>query len=229
MSLRKASEIYSIRTPLNRRPILCIIAGPNGSGKTTITRQLLKHEWGKDCIYVNPDNIAEEQYAGWNNLDSQLKAAQKAQEIRYSCLENKQNLVFETVMSSPEKLEFIRKAKEKGYFIRLFFVCTESPTINAARITQRLINGGHSVPIEKIVSRYLKSLKNLSEIIKEIDKCYLYDNSIDNQNAKLIFRTNNGQIEKIYLSDNEFPEWAKFIKNKLSPSEKLIKTFEQKR
>lgn len=42
----------------DKRPTLIIIAGPNGSGKTTITEQLLSHEWGEDCHYINPDQIA---------------------------------------------------------------------------------------------------------------------------------------------------------------------------
>ena len=43
-----------------RRPTLCVIAGPNGSGKTTTTEQLLANEWGADSLYINPDNIAQE-------------------------------------------------------------------------------------------------------------------------------------------------------------------------
>ncbi len=39
------------------KPTLIIIAGPNGSGKTTITSQILKHEWTLNSIYINPDEI----------------------------------------------------------------------------------------------------------------------------------------------------------------------------
>ena len=42
------------------RPKLIVIAGPNGSGKTSVTSQILKHEWVEGCIYINPDNIAQE-------------------------------------------------------------------------------------------------------------------------------------------------------------------------
>ena len=48
------------------KPKLIIIAGPNGSGKTSLTSQILKHEWIENCIYINPDNIAEEKFDGWN-------------------------------------------------------------------------------------------------------------------------------------------------------------------
>ena len=46
-----------------RKPTLCVVAGPNGSGKTTTTIQLLNNEWAADSLYINPDNIA---------LDNQL-------------------------------------------------------------------------------------------------------------------------------------------------------------
>lgn len=133
---------------------MCIVAGPNGSGKTTTTEQLLLNEWGADSLYINPDNIAREIFGDWNSADAVLKAAQKATQQRYQCLENGQDFVFETVFSSPEKMDFIRKAKDAGFFIRIFYVCTESPLININRIAQRYLNGGHEVPISKVISRY---------------------------------------------------------------------------
>ena len=42
------------------KPILIVIAGPNGSGKTTITSRLLKSEWLENAVYINPDNVAQE-------------------------------------------------------------------------------------------------------------------------------------------------------------------------
>ncbi len=44
------------------RPVLCVVAGPNGSGKTSTTQKLLANEWAADSIYINPDNIAQEQF-----------------------------------------------------------------------------------------------------------------------------------------------------------------------
>lgn len=52
----------------NRRPTLCVVAGPNGSGKTTTTIQLLNNEWAADSLYINPDNIAQEMFGDWNSL-----------------------------------------------------------------------------------------------------------------------------------------------------------------
>ena len=52
------------------KPRLIVVAGPNGSGKTTITEKLLRHEWMDDCVYVNPDFIAKEKFGDWNSFES---------------------------------------------------------------------------------------------------------------------------------------------------------------
>ncbi len=191
------------------KPTLCVIAGPNGSGKTTTTIQLLENEWGEGSVYINPDNIAQEEFGDWNSSDAVLNAAKLATQMRYECLENKKNFVFETVFSSAEKLDFIKLAKEKGFFVRFFFVCTNNPEINVLRITKRFMNGGHEVPISKIISRYYKSLENAAEAIKIVDRAYIYDNSIENELPTLLFRTVDGGIFKKYTFD--LPEWTKVL------------------
>jgi predicted ABC-type ATPase len=91
----------------------------------------------------------------------------------------------------------------------LFYVCTSDPAINVARITQRYLNGGHEVPISKVISRYYKSLVNAAKAISFVDRAYLYDNSINNQLPRLLFRTSDGIIVKQYTDD--IPEWAKTL------------------
>ena len=194
---------------MKKKPVMCIVAGPNGSGKTTTTEQLLKNEWGADSLYINPDNIAQEQYGDWNSADAVLTAAQTATGQRYECLSNGTDFVFETVFSSAEKMDFLRKAKDAGFFIRIFYVCTESPLININRIAQRYLNGGHEVPISKTISRYYSSLKNISEAIKIADRVYLYDNSTENAAPRLILRTTDGRIAKRYTDD--LPEWVRAV------------------
>ena len=192
-----------------RKPMLCVVAGPNGSGKTTTTVQLLENEWTADSLYINPDNIAQEVFGDWNSPEAVLKAAELAMRQRYDCLEQHRDFVFETVFSSPEKLDFLRKAKDAGFFIRLFYVCTSDPAINVARITQRYMNGGHEVPISKIITRYYKSLANAAKAITFVDRAYIYDNSIDDQLPRLLYRTIDGKLFKRYTDD--VPLWAKTI------------------
>ena len=195
-----------------RLPTLCVVAGPNGSGKTSTTIQLLANEWSEGSLYINPDNIAQEQFGDWNSPEAVLKAARYATDLRYKCLNERRDFVFETVFSSDEKLEFLRKAHESGFFIRFFFVCTSNPKINVSRITKRYLEGGHEVPISKIISRYFKSLENACEAIEFVDRAYIYDNSVEDHLPQLLFRMTEGKVFKQYTDD--IPEWAIPLMNK---------------
>lgn len=194
------------------KPVLIVIAGPNGSGKTTITSQVLQHTWLEDSLYINPDNVAQNIFGDWNNQEAVLKAAQYCQSQREDCLKNKHSMIFETVMSTDEKIKFIQRAKESGFFIRLFFVGTSSPTINASRIATRVMKGGHDVPISKIISRYAKSIINCGIASQYADRTYVYDNSADGKEAQLLFRMTDGKMFKQYIA--EIPEWAQNIATK---------------
>lgn len=70
-----------------RLPTLCVVAGPNGSGKTSTTILLLKNEWSEGSLYINPDKFGD-----WNSPDAVMKAAKVATELRYKCLEEKKEL-----------------------------------------------------------------------------------------------------------------------------------------
>ena len=195
--------------PNERKPVLIVIAGPNGSGKTTITRKILHHEWMEDSVYINPDIIAQERFGDWNSKEAIMQAVKYCEDWRERCLQEKQSLIFETVLSATDKVDYILRAKEAGFFVRLFFVCTNSPIINASRIAKRVMEGGHDVPITKIISRYQKSISNCKFLSDKTDRTYLYDNSIDRANASLLLRLSDGLIAKRYV--NELPEWAKQI------------------
>ena len=95
-------------------------SGPNGSGKTSTTVQLLHNEWAENSLYINPDNIAQEQYGDWNSPVAVLKAAELATKMRYECLRKRQDFVFETVFSSDEKLAFVEEQKKQDFLFAFF-------------------------------------------------------------------------------------------------------------
>ena len=70
------------------------------------------------------------------------------------------------------------------------------------------MEGGHDVPISKIVSRYKKSVHNLRRIIPDAQRVYVYDNSIANSAAALQFRTEHGLIKKVYQQGHQ---WADLV------------------
>lgn len=90
----------------NRLPEIIVFAGPNGSGKTTITR--MARTIG---VYINADDIKK------SSLCSDLEAAVKAEELREEMLEKGEDFTFETVLSTGRNIKLLKKAKEKGYFL----------------------------------------------------------------------------------------------------------------
>lgn len=192
------------------RPKLIIIAGPNGSGKTTFTPQMLQHDWSDGCLFINPDEIAKNEFGDWNSPAAVMKAVVKAQEMREKCLKTGQSMLIESVFSAPDKLDFILRAKEADFFIRFFFIGTDSPEINAARVTRRVIHGGHEVPIAKIISRYSKSIANASTALLTADRGYVYDNSVTDRNPRILFRSKDGEVFKEY-SDLKHHPWAQMM------------------
>lgn len=192
-----------------RKPELIVIAGPNGSGKTSITRKFLHHEWAVGTVYINPDEVAKEMFGDWNSKEAVLKAANYCADWREQCLKKKVSFVFETVFSAVDKIDFLIRAKQAGFFIRLFFISTDNPSINASRIAKRVMAGGHDVPIMKIISRYYKSIANCKTVVPLVDRMYVYDNTIDDEDAQPLFRLTCGMVGKMYVAD--VPKWARYI------------------
>lgn len=151
---------------LQKKPEIIVFAGPNGSGKSTFT-ELLK----PPIAYINADEIKK------NLKCSDIEAAEIAEKQREEHVERMEEFCFETVLSTERNLNLLKKAKEKGYFIRCYYVLTADPMINVFRVKSRVLAGGHDVPEDKIISRYDKALGLVKELIKVCDVCHIYDNS----------------------------------------------------
>lgn len=152
---------------LLKKPEIVVFAGPNGSGKSTFT-QLLKPPFD----YINADEIKKYLKC------SDLEAAQLAEKQREEHLEKMQEFCFETVLSTERNLKLLKRAREKGYFIRCYYILTADPMINVWRVKARVESGGHDVPEEKIVTRYDRALAIVKDLVKICDICHIYDNSV---------------------------------------------------
>jgi predicted ABC-type ATPase len=156
------------------RPVLLMIAGPNGSGKSTLTRQLQAQ--GFDLgIYVNADEIAAE--LGDDEVTRTRRAQAIAEDRRQECLASRTSFSFETVMSHPSKVALLEQARALGFYNVLYFVATEDPELNVARVRQRVALGGHSVPEDRIVARYQRTLALLPKAVASCDRSVLFDNT----------------------------------------------------
>lgn len=150
----------------DKKPMLLVLAGPNGSGKSTITQF-----FEKAGTYTNADDVVTA--TGMSNE----KAAKFVDDLRYRTIEAKEDLTFETVLSSKYKLDILEKAKIVGYFIKCIFVLTVDPLINVARVEARVAAGGHNVDRDKVIERYYKSLDNIKVLMELCDILHVYDNT----------------------------------------------------
>ncbi len=155
----------------SQRPVLVVFAGPNGSGKTSLAKIAYERSSNLPRLYINADSIARDL-----SIDA-YKAALEAERMRDDAITAGVSLVIETVMSMPDKLKLMREAKRSGYSIHLEYITTQSSVINIARVHNRVLDGGHDVPEDKIVSRYKRSMKLLPEAARIADDALIYDNS----------------------------------------------------
>ena len=175
-------------------PEILVFAGPNGSGKSTVTKAV--NLVGK---YINADEIKAAL-----NCDN-MEAAIIAEKKRNECIEHKESFTFETVLSTERNLNLLKNAKEKGYFIKCFYILTSDPAINIARVSSRELNGGHGVPKNKIVTRYYRALDIIPELIKVCDVIHIYDNS------ESFFRIFKKRKTEYFYWENEFWDKDKII------------------
>jgi predicted ABC-type ATPase len=192
---------------LPNSPLLIAIVGVNGAGKSTITARL-RQEPGFPSNYVNPDEIALTLTDIDDPIDRVYTAARKADEQRNTWLANRQSMAFETVMSHPSKIEFMQSAKDAGYRIMLVFVGLSSPELSLQRVRQRVQSGGHDVPREKIMARYDRVMALLPDALQVADRALIYDNSDDDDEARLVISFNNGRIG---YESIDLPEWLRFL------------------
>lgn len=166
--------------PQAKKPEVVVFAGPNGSGKSTITQSAITRG-----AYINADVIKASTHC------DDLTAAKQAEALRENAMAQKRDFTFETVLSTERNLALLRRAKTEGYFVRGYFIFTRNPYINVTRVQSRAENGGHDVPIDKIMTRYQKTLANLPELIKLCDICHVYDNT---QELFRIFKKRKGEV-----------------------------------
>ena len=157
------------------RPFLVVIAGPNGSGKSSLTQHL--HAQGYTFgEYINPDDIA----AGLSgSYEERVRRAQaEADTRRAQAIAARRSFSFETVFSHPSKLDVLDQARIARFEIGLFFVSVDDPLINLERVRTRVHLGGHDVPEDRIVARYHRTMAFLPEIVRRVDRAWIFDNSV---------------------------------------------------
>lgn len=135
-------------------------------------------------------------------FDSYL-ASVLADAIRRELLSRRKTFTFETVMSSSDKVEFMREARQRGYRVYLYFVATDDPSINIDRVKRRVRLGGHPVPAKKIRERYVRSIALMDEACAVAHRAYVFDNS--GSRHRLLAQLVDG--EELRVETATLPRW----------------------
>lgn len=131
-----------------------------------------------------------------------------AGEIRAQFLLEGRTFCFETVFSHHSKIDFIAQAKAMGYETILVFIHLENITLNQARIAQRVSEGGHHVPDEKVISRIPRTLTYIQQALPLCDYVYILDNSRADDPFQQIAVLRHGRLE---IAQQPLPEWSKVM------------------
>lgn len=127
--------------------------------------------------------------------------------LRKMLLAKKRKFSFETVFSHPSKLDIMKQAAKAGYKVYLYFVSTESPDINKKRVATRVQKNGHDVPVDKIESRYFRSLEQLYDAAQISYQVYFFDNTGIQPKLFAHFKQIDGNKEWDEVNREDIPIW----------------------
>ena len=179
---------------------LDLVVGPNGAGKTTFVEQRLAPLL-PGSVFVNADVIARERWPDAPEAHS-YEAARIASTIRETLIEQGESFVAETVFSHPSKLHLITRARRSGYVVVLHVVLVPVD-LSVARVAERVVEGGHFVPEDKIRGRYTRLWALVSAAIGMVDHATVYDNSAPDV-TRIVARFVDGD----HAGTAQWPSWA---------------------
>lgn len=162
-----------------------IIAGANGSGKTTFALNYFKNS--KD-IFINADSIATA--LSPNNPDvSQFRAGKLMVKEIQNCIKNKQNFAIETTLSSKNYIKIIKQLQQDNWQVDMIYLYLPSVNLSMDRVAERVKSGGHNIPQKDILRRYEKSIHHLMHNYFDIvNNIICFDNQDDRE---IIFSKNS--------------------------------------
>ena len=172
--ISELTSAYSVSV----KPMCYIIAGSNGSGKTTFAREFLPKYAG--CThFINPDLIASG-LSPFRPEDASLASGRIVLQQIYENSFSGRNFSIETTLSGKTYFKIFSDLKEKGYQIQMFYLWIPNPNLAIQRIHQRVEAGGHNVPSKDVLRRFDRTLSNLFNIyLPVIDILRFFDNSAE--------------------------------------------------
>jgi predicted ABC-type ATPase len=192
-------------------PIFYLLVGPNGAGKSTLYQALTRiGTIDPSAEFVNAD-LYEAAYL--QNIQDPLAKSMSARDWadarRSALLLQKQSFASETVFSHESKIDLIDEAKMHGFQVLLFVVGLDDPSRLLARVAQRVKEGGHDVPADRILARYPRTLANLRPAVRKASAAFLYDSNEDLHTSHELVAICVGDVTQPQVSP--LPQWAKTV------------------
>ena len=187
------------------RPTLFLIAGPNGAGKTTFYDTVLRFRVA--ATFINADQIQRDELCD-ASPEAAYEAAAMAADRRTAKLEAGESFVTETVFSHESKLELLNHAGSLGYRLVVFHLGLASAELAIARVQERVKEGGHTVPEDKIRVRFARNQPLIRAAILMADYSSVYDASRLNQPPRRLLGLQSGSVE--FCAD-DLPDWCRAL------------------
>lgn len=201
---------------VRNRPVIFVLAGVNGAGKSSIGGELLRRE-GLD--YFNPDeaakrirseigcSISEANSLAWNEGRRRLEAA----------IETHENFAFESTLGGSTIPALIREASEADFDVLVWFVGLSTPQKHIARVRARVASGGHDIPEATIMERWNTSRRNIIALMPHLAELRVFDNSADGDPRtgripapRLLLHWKDGAVVSPAVTTlSKTPEWAR--------------------
>ena len=200
--------LRAVRAALDTQPVLLVVAGPNGAGKSTFFDEYLD---GLRLPYVNADRIARilrkaSPRAAPEEIDR--RAFRESERLRKALLEASLSYCTETVFSDPvgAKLALLERARRRGFAVFLVFIGLDSPALSVARVKQRVEQGGHDIPDDRLHARFPRTLANLRAAVPLVDEAFLFDNSSSDAPYRMVAAYAGG---KLVSQHPPLPAWTR--------------------
>jgi predicted ABC-type ATPase len=159
------------------RPVLYVLAGVNGAGKSSIGGHLMEQA---GVTWFNPDAFARELMAATGCSQDEANAQAWSESVRRldEAIAEKRNHAFETTLGGRTVADRILAAT-RTHDVMVWFCGLASPDLHVRRVRARVASGGHDIPEARIRERYPRALANLIALMRHLAHLQVYDNSAE--------------------------------------------------